>query len=101
MITVKEITETLRDIHPYLSSEYGVKRIGLFGSFAKGVATEASDIDLVFEFERPIGFKFVELTDYLEDRLGKSVDVLTPAGVQGIRMERIAGDIEESIVYVS
>ena len=100
-MTVQEVKKVLRDVHPHLASEYGVKKVGLFGSFAKGVATEASDIDLLIEFERPIGFKFFELAEYLEDLLGKRVDVLTPAGVQGIRIERIARDIEESIVYVS
>ena len=52
-----------------------MKRIGLFGSFAKGTANEDSEVDMVVEFERPIGFKFVELVDYLEALLDKEVDV--------------------------
>ena len=52
------------------------------------------------EFERPIGFKFIELVEYLEHLLGRRVDVLTPAGLQGIRVSRVAQDITESIVYV-
>lgn len=47
----------------------------MFGSFAKGTANEDSDVDMVVEFERPIGFKFVELVDYLEALLDKEVDV--------------------------
>jgi predicted nucleotidyltransferase len=70
----------------------------LFGSYAKGVPTEASDIDLVVEFERPLGFKFIELTEYLEQLLGQKVDILTPAGIQGIRSPHIAQSIGESIV---
>jgi predicted nucleotidyltransferase len=100
MLTKETITQILRARHPYLASEYGVKRIGLFGSYAKDQPTEASDIDLVVEFERPIGFKFVELNEYLEHLLGKKVDLLTRAGIQGIRIPRIAQDIEENIVYV-
>jgi predicted nucleotidyltransferase len=100
MLTKKEITEILREKYPYLASEYGVKRIGVFGSYAKGLSTEASDIDIIVEFERPIGFRFIEFTEYLENLLGKSVDVLTPAGIQGIRVDRIARSIEESVVYV-
>jgi predicted nucleotidyltransferase len=60
-------------------SEYGVKRIGLFGSHAKGAPSERSDVDLVVEFARPIGLKFIEFAEYLESLLGKKVDVLTPA----------------------
>jgi hypothetical protein len=84
-----------------MASTYGVKRIGLFGSYAGGTPTEESDIDVVVEFDRPIGFRFVEFADYLERLLGKRVDVLTPTGIQAIRIKRIAEEIEESTVYVS
>lgn len=94
------VAELLREKYPYLVSEYGVKRIGLFGSYAKRTSSGASDVDLVVEFGRPIGFRFVEFTEYLESLLGKKVDVLTPAGIRGIRIARIAEDIEKSIVYV-
>jgi uncharacterized protein len=100
MLTKEKVAELLREKQPYLASEYGVTRIGLFGSYAKGIASEASDIDLIVEFERPIGFRFIELTEYLEKLLGKEVEVVTPAGIQGIRIARIAKDIEQSIVYV-
>ena len=100
MLTKEELTNALRAELPYLASEYGVKRIGLFGSYAQGSATQVSDVDLVVEFDRPIGFRFAELSDYLETLLGKPVDILTPEGIRGIRIERIAKSIEESTVYV-
>ncbi len=100
MLTREKITETLRENLSHLAAEYGVKRIGLFGSYAQDTPTETSDVDIVVEFDRPIGFRFVEFTEYLERILGKSVDVLTPAGIQGIRIERIAKSIEESTLYV-
>ena len=52
------------------------------------------------EFERPIGFKFIRFAESLERLLGRKVDVLTPAGIQGIRIARVAKDIADSIVYV-
>ena len=100
MLEREKITEILRAEYSYLVSEYGLKRIGLFGSYAKGTPTESSDVDIVVEFERPIGLRFIEFTEYLESMLGKKVDVLTPAGIQGIRVDRIAQDIKENIVYV-
>ncbi len=100
MLTRDNIVELLREKSPHLAAEYGVKRIGLFGSYAKGLPNEASDIDVVVEFERPIGFRFVEFAEYLEGLLGRKVDVLTPAGIQGIRVPHVARDIEESIFYV-
>jgi len=100
MQTRETIVQQLKEHHAYLTSEYGVQRIGLFGSFAAGTANEASDIDVLVEFQRPVGFKFIELVDYLEQLFGRKVDVLTPAGVQGIRVAGVAGTIAESVVYV-
>ncbi len=100
MPTKQWITETLRKERPFLASEYGVKRLGLFGSYARGRPTEASDIDLLVEFERPIGFRFIELAEHLERLLGKPVEVLTPAGLQAVRVDRVGKSIEESVEYV-
>ena len=99
-LTTEKITNILSEKSKYLAETYGVKRIGLFGSYAKGTQTEASDIDIIVEFETPLGFKFMDFADYLEEILGKSVDVLTVGGLQGIRIPHIAQSIKESIVYV-
>ena len=100
MQTKEQVVELLREKYPYLAAEYGVKKVGIFGSYAKGLPEETSDVDVIIEFERSIGFKFIELVEYLEHLLGRRVDVLTPAGLQGIRVSRVAQDIRESIVYV-
>ncbi len=99
-LTREGIERILRENHAHMSAEYGVRRIGVFGSYAKGVATERSDVDLVVEFDRPIGFRFVEFVEFLEALFGKPVDVLTPAGIEAIRIDDIARSIEESVVYV-
>lgn len=100
MLNADDIKEILRKEYPYLASEYGIKKIGLFGSYAKGKQTEKSDIDIIAEFERPIGLKFMEFTEYLENILGRKTDVLTPEGVKSIIIKRISDDIEKSIIYV-
>ena len=99
-LTTEKITSILSEKSEYLAETYGVKRIGLFGSYAKGTQTEASDIDIIVEFDTPLGFKFMEFADYLEEILGKPVDVLTVGGLQGIRIPHVAQSIRESIVYV-
>jgi len=100
MSTKVEIMTTLKKELPYLRDIFGVKRIGIFGSSAKGIQIEDSDVDLIVEFEKPIGLKFIELSDYIEKILGKKVDILTPAGIQSIRVKKIADDIKKSIVYI-
>lgn len=100
MVAKDDIVQRLQKERPYLADEFGVSKIGLFGSFAKGQADETSDVDIVVEFERPIGFRFFELIEYLETILGRKVDVLTPAGIENIRVARVAQSIAESLVYV-
>jgi predicted nucleotidyltransferase len=100
MLTRDQIVQILQKEQAYLANEFGVSKIGLFGSYAKGQADQASDIDILVEFDRPIGFRFLELIDYLEVVLGHKVDVLTPAGIQNIRVDKVARSITESIVYV-
>ena len=70
-----------------LRREYSVERIGLFGSYARGEQSAGSDVDLIVAFERPIGlFRFVRLRDYLSQRLGARVDLVTVAALKpGIR----------------
>lgn len=92
--------DILREKRAYLSNEFGVLRIGLFGSFATDSANESSDIDLVIEFAHPVGWRFIDCVEYLEHILGRHVDVLTPSGVENIRVKQVARGIEQSIIYV-
>ena len=79
MITTKEeILKTLKVLKPELQTGYKVKAIGLFGSFIRGEQSQTSDIDILVEFEAPIGlFKFLEREEYLEARLGRKVDLVS------------------------
>jgi hypothetical protein len=97
---VENIKNIIRKEYPYLNSHFKVKRIGLFGSYATNKANRNSDIDLVVEFDIPIGFKFMALADYLEEKLKRKVDLLTPDGIASIRVKEVAERIKRSVVYV-
>lgn len=100
-IPQEKIKKSLQKAYPELAKEFGVKKLGLFGSYAKGTAVEStSDVDLVVEFSQPIGLRFVEFAERLEQLLGNKVDILTTEAIQGIRIPHIAKEIQDSIVYV-
>lgn len=62
-----------------LRQQFGVKSLALFGSVARDEATEMSDVDVLVEFDRPVGlFGLFTLQDHLERLLGCSVDLGTP-----------------------
>jgi uncharacterized protein len=71
----KRILATLAQISPLLRVKYGVTKIGIFGSVARGQAGHDSDIDIVVEMY-PDLFKRVCLKNELESILGKKVDVV-------------------------
>lgn len=96
----QKVIKVLRGKIPYLKENYGVKKIALFGSFAKGSHTGESDIDMVVEFKEPDFDKFMGLSFYLENLFHRKVDILTPEGIRGIRVRKVAEDIKRSLVYV-
>lgn len=95
-----DVLEILRKHEKEIRERFGVKRIGIFGSFVRGEQKETSDIDLVVEFEKPDFDNFMDLAFYLEDLTGRSIDILTPEGIKHIRIKEVAEDIMGSIVYV-
>ncbi len=96
----KSTLELIKEKYPYLSDEFGVERIGIFGSVAIETEGEGSDIDVVVKLRKPIGLKFIELVEYLENLFQTKVDVLTEEGIENIRIKEIADDIKKNIVYV-
>ncbi|MCI0562327.1 MAG: nucleotidyltransferase domain-containing protein [Nitrososphaera sp.] len=77
-----------------------VRRIGLFGSYAAGRPTKKSDIDFLVEFDEPTFDNFMRLSNYLEKLFRKKVEILTPEGVDSIRVKEVAENIRKSVVYV-
>jgi predicted nucleotidyltransferase len=64
---------------PILRRDYGVRRVALFGSTARDEAGEESDLDLLVEFDVGPSFDaFIGLKLFLEDHLGRRVDLVTP-----------------------
>lgn len=92
----RELKKKLEDLKPVLAKEFKVKEIGYFGSYASGEETESSDIDILVEFKEPLGWRFFDLKDYLEEQLGRSVDLVTRNALK----EQLRESILSKTVYV-
>jgi predicted nucleotidyltransferase len=77
MKTREEILERLRRARAELSQEFGVTRIALFGSYARGDQRAESDVDILVEVDPSIGLRFVDLADRIEAILGIRADVVS------------------------
>jgi predicted nucleotidyltransferase len=96
MKTREQILDTLRRAAPELAREYGVTRLALFGSHARGEATEESDVDVLVEVDPSIGLRFVDLADRIEDLVGLPVDVISTRALSPSHW----ADVEKDLVDV-
>lgn len=92
----EQILTHLSAMKTELADRFGVSNIGLFGSVTRNDFTEASDIDIVVDFSRPIGMDFFTLADLLEARLQRKVDLITREGIKPRYFEAI----KEDLIYV-
>ncbi len=73
-----EVLEKLRSHKPTLVERFGVIELALFGSFARGQATDRSDVDILVRFEGPAtSNSYFGVQFYIEDLLGRPVDLVT------------------------
>ena len=96
MLTKEYILSKLTELKPTLYKDYAVKEIGLFGSFSDESFSEASDIDLLVEFEKPIGWKYFSLEIYLESIFGRKIDLVTKNALK----RQIKGRILKQVNFV-
>lgn len=90
------IINTLKKSKVALFSKYPLKTMALFGSYARNEATENSDIDILVEFEKPVGFEFIDLAIELEEMLHQKVDLVSKKGLKST----ILPYIEKDMIYV-
>jgi predicted nucleotidyltransferase len=92
-----EILLKLKNYKEKASNKYNVKRIGIFGSYARGEATETSDIDIVIELDAPELFKSVHIKKDLERLFAKHVDIIRKRKNMNPFLKK---RIEKNVLYV-
>jgi predicted nucleotidyltransferase len=75
--------------------DFGVKTLGLFGSFAHGESSDSSDLDLVVEFDKKTFDAYMDLKLFLETLFGRSVDLVLADAIK----PRLRGPILEGAVH--
>jgi len=93
MIAKKEIEQKLKNLKPILSQKYHVKQIGYFGSFATGNSNENSDIDILVDFEKPIGWEFFDMQDLLFEHLKHKIDLVSMNALKKQLKENILKEV--------
>ena len=92
-LTGNQIINLLRAEKPYLTKEFGVVNIGLFGSFAKGQSDKDSDIDVIVELKQPRFDFLAGLQIYLEKKFSRKIEIIRKGNKINSRFtKRVAKD---------
>jgi len=94
MITFDEIKELLQRHKETFREQYGLKEIGIFGSYVRGEQGTESDLDILIELEKPIGFvRFIRLENALSQLLGVRVEIVTKKALKPYIGKRILEEV--------
>ena len=96
MTTKEEILSALAKEREELEKRYKVRKLALFGSYARGDQRPDSDVDILVEVDPSIGLDFVTLAERIEKLLGVGVDLVSSRAVKPGAMELI----EPELIYV-
>ena len=94
---LENILKILKEHERELREKYGLKSIGVFGSYVRGEERIDSDLDILVEFDRKIDlFEFLELEEYLSEILGVKVDLVLKRALK----PRIKETILKEAIYL-
>lgn len=96
LITTRDQVITIIKAHRRALKRYGVKSLALFGSTARDKMRKRSDIDVLVQFDKSTWANYIGLKFYLEDLLGREVDLVTPKAIKPATKP----SIEKDLVYV-
>jgi len=96
MDTSSEILKKISKIKPLLQREYHLSSIGVFGSVSNGSFNKNSDVDILVEFSKPVGWKFFSMELFLEKQLQRKVDLVTRDALK----PQLKNHILNSVVYL-
>ncbi|HSA96886.1 MAG TPA: nucleotidyltransferase domain-containing protein [Acidobacteriota bacterium] len=91
----QRLLDQLRAAVPEMKERFGVKKIGVFGSAARGEAGPASDVDVLVEFDDPAFDRYMELKFYLEDLFGRPCDLVLDESLK----EGLRGSVHAEVLY--
>lgn len=94
MKNFEEIKELIQKHKEEFRKQYGLKEIGIFGSYVRGEQGTESDLDILIELEKPIGFvKFMRLERALSELLGIQVEMVTKKALKPHIGKRILQEV--------
>lgn len=93
MTSLTDIKNILKSNQQRLTDKYGLSFMAIFGSYSRGQQSVDSDIDILVDFQKPIGVEFIDLANELEKLLKIKVDLVSRNGVKPQYFKQIEPDL--------
>jgi predicted nucleotidyltransferase len=93
---MNDILMKIAQLKPLLKRDYHLPSIGVFGSVSDGTFNEKSDVDILVEFSKPIGWKVFSMGMFLEKQLQRKIDLVTKNALK----PQLRNQILNSVIYI-
>ena len=93
MQTLDSIQKTLVSRKAELFERFSIKNLAIFGSYARNEQRADSDLDMLVEFDAPVGIEFIDLADQLESILEVRVDLVSRTGIKPKYYKAISAEL--------
>lgn len=93
MIKINTLKALLLESKKVLQEQYGIEKIGYFGSYARNEQQQSSDLDIIIKLGRPIGLEFLDIKYYLEEKIGVPIDLVTTNALKPQLKEQILKEV--------
>jgi len=94
MKNLNQIQDILASYKDELFGKFRIKNMAIFGSYARNEQNGDSDVDILVEFDSPIGIEFIDLANYLENVLKVDVDLVSRHGIKPKYFDEIKDDLK-------
>ena len=93
MKNLVQVKKILSEHKIELFKKFYVKKMAIFGSYARNEQKKTSDVDILVEFSESVGVEFIDLADYLESLLRLRVDLVSRNGIKPKYFKEIKKDL--------
>jgi predicted nucleotidyltransferase len=94
MTSLSQIQQELASRKAEFFDRFRIKNLAVFGSYARNEQRVDSDVDILVEFNSPVGIEFIDLGNYLERILNHRVDLVSRNGIKPKYFEQIEPDLK-------
>jgi uncharacterized protein len=94
--TLPDIISKLKPLKAILKNRWSICELAVFGSVSRGDATPENDVDILFDYEKPMGLEIVTMGDFLEAELRHKVNLLSKKAVR----PQVWAFIQQEMCYV-